>query len=221
MTETLPTEAEGLPDGLTSTAFAVLGILAVNDEELSVGEIKTRATYGMRFFYWSPAVSHIRRELRRLLELGLVEEREIVIGKVRRSQLYQTTAAGEDVLLRWVTREDVDEPVVVKNSALLRVFLGARAPLDVVLAVLDARADRVAADIEDHVWGRRRAAELGILEQENLQLPAAVAEYTLRALYFEQANLRQLRDRVVGLDREAFRRDVRRTRGSVRRRHEP
>jgi len=60
------------PGELPATAYAVLGILIVNDEELSAGEIKTRASFGMRYFYWSPAVSHIRRELRRLLALGLV-----------------------------------------------------------------------------------------------------------------------------------------------------
>lgn len=73
---------------LPATAYAVLGILTVNDEELSAGEIETRASFGMRYFYWSPAVSHIRRELRRLLALGLVEEREITLRRVRRSQVY-------------------------------------------------------------------------------------------------------------------------------------
>ena len=90
-------------DELPATAYAVLGILSLNDEELTAGEIKTRAGFGMRHFYWSPAISHIRRELRRLLDMGLVEEREITNGQVRRSLVYQTTAAGEEALARWVT----------------------------------------------------------------------------------------------------------------------
>src|SRR5882672_9092030 len=125
------------PEELPATAYAVLGILIINDEELSAGEIKTRASFGMRYFYWSPAVSHIRRELRRLLALGLVEEREITIGRVRRSQVYQTTPAGDEALVRWVTESSPQEPVVIKNSVLLRVFLGSKAPLDTVLSVLD------------------------------------------------------------------------------------
>jgi len=55
---------------LPATAYAVLGILSVNDEELTPGEIRVRADFAFRHFYWSPAVSHIRRELQRLLEMA-------------------------------------------------------------------------------------------------------------------------------------------------------
>jgi hypothetical protein len=46
----------------------------------------------------------------------------------------------------------------------------------------------------------------------------AVSEYKLRSLYFEQGNLRQLRDTVVGFDTEGFKRDDTRDRGPLRRR---
>ena len=201
---------------LPSTAYAVLAILSVNDEQLSVGEIKTRASHGMRHFYWSPAVSHIRKELRRLVALGMVEERRIKIGPVRHGQAYQTTEAGEEALARWVASGTSDEPVVVKNSVLLRVYLGAKAPLDVVLAVLDRRIAQVEETIEEITWGRRRAAELGLDQEGQLRFPMAVGDFTLRGLYFEQANLRQLRAQIAGFDAEAFRRDTSRRRGPVR-----
>ena len=201
---------------LPSTAYAVLAILSVNDEQLSVGEIKTRASYGMRHFYWSPAVSHIRKELRRLIGLGMVEERRIKIGPVRHGQAYQTTRAGEEALARWVASSSPDEPVVVKNSVLLRVFLGGKAPLDVVLTVLDRRIAQVEEAIEEITWGRRRAAELGLDQEGQLRFPMAVGDFTLRGLYFEQANLRQLRAQIAGFDTEAFRRDTSRRRGPVR-----
>jgi DNA-binding PadR family transcriptional regulator len=203
---------------LPATAYAVLGILSVNDEELTPGEIKVRAEFAFRHFYWSPAVSHIRRELRRLLEMGLVEEREITIGQVRRSQAYQTTDAGERALARWVSESPPRESVVVKNSVLLRVFLGDRAPMETVLAVIDARLAEVGDAIEEAHWGLRRGAELGLDQQETLRFPRAVGEYELRALYFEQGNLRQLRDTIVGFDTEAFKHDDSRARGPVRRR---
>jgi DNA-binding PadR family transcriptional regulator len=203
---------------LPATAYAVLGILSVNDEELSPGEIKVRADFGIRRFYWSPAVSHIRRELRRLLELGLVEEREIPIGPVRTSQVYQTTKEGEQALARWVSERPPEETVVVKNSALLRVYLGDKAPPETVLSVIDARLDQVENAIRESVWGRRRSAELGLDEQGSLRFPRAVGEYLLRSLYFEQGNLRQLRDTIVGFDTEAFRQDASRKRGPLRHR---
>jgi DNA-binding PadR family transcriptional regulator len=209
------------PEDLPATAYAVLGILTINDEELSAGEIKTRASFGIRYFYWSPAVSHIRRELRRLLELGLVEEREITLGRVRRSQVYRTTQAGDEALARWVSDRSPDEPVVVKNSVLLRVFLGSKAPLDTVLSVLDSRMAQVDESIAELNWGMRRGRELNLTGQERLRFTRAVAEYSLRALHFERGNLQQLRDTVAGFDTEGFREDTSRSRGPWRRRGSP
>jgi DNA-binding PadR family transcriptional regulator len=203
---------------LPATAYAVLGILSVNDEELTPGEIKLRSEFAFRNFYWSPAVSHIRRELQRLLELGLVEEREIAIGQVRRSQVYRTTEAGERALARWVSDSPLDEPVIVKNSVLLRVFLGDKAPPQTILSVIDARLDAVAEEIREAQWGRRRSAELGLDQEPSLRFPMAVSEYKLRSLYFEQGNLRQLRDTIVGFDTESFKQDETRQRGPLRRR---
>ena len=83
-----------------------------------------------------------------------------------------------------------------------------------------ARLDQVENAIRESQWGRRRSAELGLDEQASLRFPRAVGEYMLRSLYFEQGNLRQLRDTIVGLDAEAFRQDVSRKRGPVRHRRE-
>jgi len=203
---------------LPPTAYAVLGILSVNDEELAPGEIKLRAEFAFRHFYWSPAVSHIRRELRRLLEMGLVAEREITIGQVRRSQVYRTTAEGERALAHWVAHAPLEESVVVKNSVLLRVYLGDKAPRETILSVIDARLGRVEEDIREARWGRRRSAELGLDQAAYLRFPMAVSEYKLRSLYFEQGNLRQLRDTIVGFDTESFKQDDTRKRGPLRRR---
>ena len=57
---------------LPITAFLVLGILASYNEQLTAGEIKTRAEFSLGHFYWSPSVSHIRRELTKLVDLGHV-----------------------------------------------------------------------------------------------------------------------------------------------------
>jgi hypothetical protein len=213
--------AEGSPPSgecLPATAYAVLGILSVNDEELTPGEIKLRADFAFRHFYWSPAVSHIRRELARLLQMGLVAERQIMIGQVRRSLAYRTTVAGERALALWVAHGPLEESVVVKNSVLLRVFLGDKAPQETILSVIDARLDQVEEDIREAQWGRRRSAELGLDQEAALRFPMAVSEYKLRSLYFEQGNLRQLRDTIVGFDAESFKQDDTRKRGSLRRR---
>ena len=50
---------------LPTAAYLVLGVLAANDEQLTAGEIKVRAELSVGYFYWSPSVSHVRRELDR------------------------------------------------------------------------------------------------------------------------------------------------------------
>jgi DNA-binding PadR family transcriptional regulator len=206
MTDTPPPPS---PSGetLPATAYAVLGILSVHDEELSPAEIKVRAAFSLEHFYWSPAVSHIRRELRRLLELGYVREREIPIGKVRTSQVYQSTDEGERALAGWVSDSSPEESVVVKNSVLLRVFLGDKAPPETVITVIDSRLAEVEQAIREHQWGARRSLELGVRDAANLRYPRAVTDYVLRSLYFEQSNLRQLRDSVLAFDTVAFKHD--------------
>jgi len=66
---------------LPTTAYLVLGILATNDEQLTAGEIKTRAEFSVGHFYWSPSVSHVRRELIRLVERDMVSQAEARTGK--------------------------------------------------------------------------------------------------------------------------------------------
>ncbi|WP_051855736.1 hypothetical protein [Streptomyces sp. NRRL S-1868] len=193
---------------LTATAYAVLGILSVNGEKLSAGEIKQRTAFALRFFYSAPAVSHIRRELRRLLALGLVQDSEVSLGGSRRAQVFRITPEGESALRQWVV-EGGDDTVTIKDPVLLRVFLGRGTPLPKLLSLLDARLGRVDEDIRDVVWGHRRAAEMGLIPHEDRRHTLAVSEYTLRALYFEQGNLRQLRDTLAGFDDEAFQRDDR------------
>lgn len=193
---------------LTATAYAVLGILFVNGEMLSAGEIKQRTAFALRFFYSAPAVSHIRRELRRLLDLGLVQDSEVSLGGSRRAQVFRITPSGEGTLRHWVAEGD-DDTLMVKDPVLLRVFLGRGAPLPKLLDLVDARLRRVDEDIRDVVWGHRRAAEMGLIPHDDRRHTMAVSQYTLRALYFEQGNLRQLRDTLVGFDDEEFQRDTR------------
>ena len=75
---------------LPTTAYLVLGVLAANDEQLTAGEIKLRAEFSVGYFYWSPSVSHVRRELDRLLARQMVKETGAQAGK-RAITLYEVT----------------------------------------------------------------------------------------------------------------------------------
>jgi DNA-binding PadR family transcriptional regulator len=191
-----PDAPEAADDDLPTTAYVVLGILSVTEEELAPVQIKNWATHSLRAFFPSPAVSHVRRELRRLIALGMVDEREMALGRVRTTQVYRITDAGEKALALWVTGGR-HEPVVIRNAMLLRVFLGAKAGGPAfTLSLIDARIAEVNEQIAAFVWDRRQSKRLGLDTQESLRLPIAVHEYNLRALYFARANLATLRDSI-------------------------
>jgi DNA-binding PadR family transcriptional regulator len=194
---------------LSLTAYAVLGMLSMNGELLTAGEIKQRAAFALKFFWGAPAVSHIRRELHRMLQLDLVEEREIPIGGERRAQAFQITGQGEQRLREWVAAGGADEAVVTRNPMLLRVFLGRGHPVVDVLKLIDARLRQAEEELGDVLWGRRRADKMGLTPHPDRKFSAAVSDYVIRQLYFEQANLRQLRDTIAGFDAAAIAEDDR------------
>lgn len=177
-----------------------MGMLSVNDELLTAGEIKQRASFALKFFWGAPAVSHIRRELQRMLRLGLVEEREIPLGGERRAQAFQLTQEGEQRLHEWVAAGGADEAVVTRNPMLLRVFLGRGHPVREVLELVDGRLQQTDEELGDVQWGRRRADEIGLTPHPDRRFSTAVSDYVIRQLYFEQANLRQLRDTITSFD---------------------
>jgi DNA-binding PadR family transcriptional regulator len=110
---------------LPLTSYATLGLLSPG-EEFSAVDIEGRAHQYLRFFYWVPALSHIRRELNRLEELGYVAGREVLLGRIKRTLKYRITPEGESALARWAESSTI-ERTVKKNPALLRLWLGRRA----------------------------------------------------------------------------------------------
>jgi DNA-binding PadR family transcriptional regulator len=188
-------------DVLPQTAYAVLGLLAVSDKELSAVEIKASADDSIDDFYWSPAVSHIRRELDRLLHQGLVEEREVQLGRLRRTLVYRPTADGRAVLQSWVENGAGNEQVTLKHPAVLRVFLGRSSPPQRLVETLDHQLEVTRQRIEELV-NENAVAEREIPESPNDQYRRAVRRYLLRYYYDEQSNITQLRDKVRALVQE-------------------
>src|SRR4051794_1186388 len=110
------------PPDLPSTSYAVLGLLS-GDRELSGYDLRKWASNSLHFFYWSPSLSHIYTELRRLEGLGFVSQRIEARGELRSRRLYRITPAGLEALRTWVRTAPV-ESTVLKRSVALRVWLG-------------------------------------------------------------------------------------------------
>jgi DNA-binding PadR family transcriptional regulator len=204
-------------NGLPVTAYLVLGVLAANDEQLTAGEIKLRAELSVGHFYWSPSVSHVRRELNRLLARGMVSEIGASSGK-RAITLYQTTDAGLEALHRWVQHFPGQEQVVIKHPVILKTWLARGDDPERVIDTLDRHLEATRARLDEALWSRQRSREVGIIDDPDQRYSFAVLDYAIRGLYAEISNITQLRDEIAsGTTRDPVKR-VRRSKGQIRRR---
>lgn len=207
-------------NGLPVTAYLVLGVLAANDEQLTAGEIKMRAALSVGHFYWSPSVSHVRRELNRLLARDMVGEIGAQAGK-RAITLYETTDAGRDALRRWVQHFPGQDQVVIKHPVILKTWLARGEDPELIVDTLDRHLEATRARLDEALWSRQRSRELGISADPDQRFSFAVLDYAIRGLYAELSNITQLRDEIAGgTTRDPVKR-VRRAKGQIRRRVPP
>jgi DNA-binding PadR family transcriptional regulator len=202
--------------GLPTTAYLVLGILAANDEQLTAGEIKTRAEFSVSYFYWSPSVSHVRRELVRLAGRNMVQDNEVKNGK-RTSTLYRATETGLAALQRWVEQLPDTDQVVIKHPVILKTWMARDSDEARTLDALDHHLDATRKRLDEALWSRQRTREVGISDEPSMRASLAVLNYSIRALYAELSNIAQLRDEIaIGTEEDPARR-VHRTEGQLRR----
>lgn len=168
-----PPADQGAAARLPATAWAVLGILSFG-EELTGYEIKRWADNILRFFYWSPAMSQIYSELKRLDAVGYAASRRVTTEDGRLKRIYAITPLGRDALTEWVRHAPV-EPPVLKHGVALRVWLGHLADPDRLRAIVTQHRDRAQQMIEQAEHSRERATE-----EPGWAYPALVARWTTR-----------------------------------------
>ncbi len=129
------------PDNeLSPTAWAVLGVLSFpTTEDLSGYDVKSWADRSLRFFYTSPAMSQVYRELKRLESVGYVTSRLVPQDELRNKRVYQITEAGLAAVREWAAAPAT--PPLIKHSALLRVWLGHLLGLEELRVVLQQHID--------------------------------------------------------------------------------
>lgn len=126
---------------LPTTTYAVLGLLSLG-EELSGYEIRQWALRSLRFFYWTPAQSHVYRELRRLEELGYVTGRAVHQEDRPDKRVFAITETGRTELSRWIDDAPIAPPVIKYDSA-LRLFFGHAASPARLEEILDEHREAV------------------------------------------------------------------------------
>jgi len=137
---------EDASTALPATAWAVLGLLSFG-RDLSGYDCKKWADASLAHFYWSPAISQIYRELRRLEAIGYVECLPAVHDEPRNRRLYRITEPGRQALADWVQHSPVERPVL-KHGVILRVWLGHLADRDDLRQVVVAHRDHAARMVD-------------------------------------------------------------------------
>ncbi|MFI7356521.1 PadR family transcriptional regulator [Streptomyces avidinii] len=165
---------------LPPTAWAVLGLLSFPGERTGY-ELKKWADSSLRFFYWSPAISQIYAELRRLEELGYAASARSGPEETRAKRRYAITDAGREALAGWAADTAEAGPPVLKHGLLLRIWLGHL-----------AEPERLRAMVGEHL--ERTRGELAAL-REAVEHASGVPEWsfpTLALRWSERQHLAEL-----------------------------
>ena len=107
---------------LPATSWAVLGMLTLG-EGLTGYDLKKWADWSIGFFYWSPSISQIYAELKRLEKAGLVESEVVSEPGERGRRVYRITAEGTRAVRNWSRDAPVEQPVL-KHGLMLRLWMG-------------------------------------------------------------------------------------------------
>lgn len=131
---------------LPPTAWAVLGLLSFPGERTGY-ELKKWADSSLRFFYWSPAISQIYAELRRLEELGYAASARSGPEEARAKRRYAITDAGRAALSGWAADVSEAGPPVLKHGLLLRIWLGHLADPERLRAMVGEHLERTRGEL--------------------------------------------------------------------------
>ncbi|MBD0861763.1 PadR family transcriptional regulator [Gordonia sp. zg691] len=124
-------------------------------EELTGNDLKKWADWSIGFFYWSPSVSQVYAELKKLEDQSLVVSRKVSDEGVRGRRVYGITDKGLEALRSWSRSADIDIPVL-KDGVMLRMYMGHLQTPEELKRVVHA-----------HIANLRAAAERAALHAEH------------------------------------------------------
>ena len=107
---------------LPATSWAVLGMLTYG-ERLTGYDLKKWADWSIGYFYWSPSISQIYAELKKLEKAGFVASEVISEPGERGRRVYAITERGTHAVRNWSRDAPVDQPVL-KHGLMLRMWMG-------------------------------------------------------------------------------------------------
>ena len=179
---------------LPVTSFALLGLFTFGEHDrpqrLTGYELKQLADATLRFYWVSPAMSQVYKELARLAEHGLVSPSDD-----ERGTTYSITSTGRSALEAWMRETEPGFPVL-KHPIALRLLLAHVVDASDTLAMLSAHLDSL---------DRERAALVEVRESlrggdgpgQTFRHPSLVADWGLDYFAHERAIVEDLIRRIT------------------------
>lgn len=127
-----PIESKSQERALTSTSYAILGVLALRPH--STYELANQTGLSLHYI-WPRADSNLYAEPKRLVEGGYAEAREEWNGSRKRT-VYSITEAGLAALRGWVAQPGAGPRF--ESEALLKMFFGEHGTVEDLRAHIDA-----------------------------------------------------------------------------------
>jgi DNA-binding PadR family transcriptional regulator len=129
---------------LTTTSFAILGLLAIQPwATYDLAKLMRRSLH----FFWPRAESNLYAEPKRLVAAGLAEAREEWNGDRRRT-VYSITDRGRDALREWLRTPPADSRL--ESEAHLRLLYGNYGSKDDLLGAIQSIEDDAQRTIDHY-----------------------------------------------------------------------
>ena len=166
------------------TSYAVLGLLTSG--EITGYDLLKQAKLKMSYI-WEPTKSHVYRELKRLVTLGLATERDVAQEHRPDKRLFTITPSGLEQFKQWLEKSEL-EPESVRSPFLLQFFFGTQVDRSLLILRLEKYRENV-------------RAELNLLEDLGTQLKAKTEQLihylTLRAAVHRRNSLINWTDEAI------------------------
>ena len=117
---------------LTTTSFALLGLLAVRPSGWSAYELAQQMSRSLHYV-WPRAERNLYDEVKLLADRGLARTREEPVGRRPRT-VYSITPTGRRALRQWIGEPSA--PLTLESEALVRVFFGEQGEVADLLATI-------------------------------------------------------------------------------------
>ena len=119
---------------LTTTSFALLGLLAARPSGWSAYELAQQMSRSLHYV-WPRAERNLYDEVKLLAERGLAETRDEPLGRRPRTA-YSITSAGRRALRGWLSQPSA--PLTLESEALVRIFFAEQGQLSDLLSAIGA-----------------------------------------------------------------------------------